>query len=311
MLGDDGDSSAAAIRASFNRAGMNDFSGRLSANPGITIQDPDRSLNNGNLNNDGAGLPLLSATVGRLGPAPFPSYTGLSADRRGHGGHQPVRSRIIRPVCRYVDGRHPARRSARNMAVEVALRRHAVARELVATINYNETNIFENGFLNEFRVAQANLQANIAAGRGSTFAYTGAPGTAPLPIYLAFFHGATGDKNNPASYTSTNFTNNTFLTPLATYNPNPIGFANSLYGDATPPHERRGRGRSGELLPCESRPAGRRRPHDQCRLVRVSRAAAGTAPSLCPGPAVRGQLRFRPGDGERLPELPPAACHAS
>ena len=48
------------------------------------------------------------------------------------------------------------------------------SRENWQTINYNETNIFENGFLNEFRVAQANLRANIAAGRGGTFAYTGA-----------------------------------------------------------------------------------------------------------------------------------------
>ena len=45
------------------------------------------------------------------------------------------------------------------------------------SININEPNITTNGFLNEFRQAQANLQANIAAGRGATFAYMGA-GTA-------------------------------------------------------------------------------------------------------------------------------------
>ena len=33
-------------------------------------------------------------------------------------------------------------------------------------VNYNEFNIFENGFINEFRLAQRNLRANIAAGRG-------------------------------------------------------------------------------------------------------------------------------------------------
>ena len=33
-----------------------------------------------------------------------------------------------------------------------------------ADLNYNEFNIVENGFLNEFRRAQGNLQANIAAG---------------------------------------------------------------------------------------------------------------------------------------------------
>ena len=49
-------------------------------------------------------------------------------------------------------------------------------------MNYNELNILENGFFNEFKVAQANLLANIAAGRGNTFAYTGAAG-----------HGAAAD----------------------------------------------------------------------------------------------------------------------
>ena len=57
------------------------------------------------------------------------------------------------------------------------------------SININEPNITTNGFLNEFRQAQANLQANIAAGRGATFAYMGAgTGTKPLPIFLAHFN---------------------------------------------------------------------------------------------------------------------------
>jgi hypothetical protein len=42
------------------------------------------------------------------------------------------------------------------------------------TEDWNELVIFENGFMDEFRLAQANLRANIAAGNGSTFAYTGA-----------------------------------------------------------------------------------------------------------------------------------------
>ena len=77
-----------------------------------------------------------------------------------------------------------------------------------------------------------------------------------------------------------------------------------------PSHERGGGRGSGELLPRQSGPPGRRRPHDKCRIVGVSRAATRTATALCPGPAVRGQLCLRPGDGERLPELPPADCHA-
>ena len=37
--------------------------------------------------------------------------------------------------------------------------------------------------------AQKNLAANVAAGRGATFAYTGIPGTSPLPIFLASYLG--------------------------------------------------------------------------------------------------------------------------
>jgi hypothetical protein len=99
-------------------------------------------------------------------------------------------------------------------------------------LNYNAINIFENGFLDEFRLAQANLQANLAAGRGGTFRYFGpGTGTAPLPIMFAYFRGA-GNPNDASLYTSTNYTNNTYLNELATFNPDPFGFASSLYGNA-------------------------------------------------------------------------------
>ena len=66
----------------------------------------------------------------------------------------------------------------------------------------------ENGFIDEFRRAQANLRANIVAGNGTTFAFTGAPGTSPLPIFQAFFAGTplnNGANQNPATYTSANY----------------------------------------------------------------------------------------------------------
>ncbi len=62
------------------------------------------------------------------------------------------------------------------------------------TENWNEINVFENGFLNEFTLAQANLRAHVAAGCGTagapacSFAYRGpGTGTSPLPTYLAYF----------------------------------------------------------------------------------------------------------------------------
>ena len=56
---------------SFSRNGLNDFSGPYNANPGVVIQDDERSVARGNLD-DGAGLPVLFRQTSRLGPAPFP-----------------------------------------------------------------------------------------------------------------------------------------------------------------------------------------------------------------------------------------------
>ncbi len=75
----------------------------------------------------------------------------------------------------------------------------------------NETNIFENGFLQEFRNAQRNLQISASSGVANNFANRGLPGQAPLPIFEAAF-GARGSQ--PALAAGSGFTSNTFLTPL-------------------------------------------------------------------------------------------------
>ncbi len=194
LLGDDAVFRGGYTRA-FNRAGMNDFSGQYGANPGVTIQNPDRSLNHGNLNNDGTACLCSSGSPAGLDPRRFPSspiYPLTDVVTEDINLFDP---RITVP---YADTWTVGiqRAVGTNFAVEaryVGTR----SRENWSTINYNETNIFENGFLNEFRVAQANLRANIAAGRGGTFAYTGAPGTAPLPMTFAFFHGTTGRQEQP------------------------------------------------------------------------------------------------------------------
>ena len=106
------------------------------------------------------------------------------------------------------------------------------------TNNYNELNIIENGFLDEFRLAMANLQANNAAGgtRAGSFAYFGpGTGTSPLPIILAYFNGVNRDRRRrrgglhvgelPQQHVSS--------TPLARFNPNPYAFVDA-------PRRRRG-----------------------------------------------------------------------
>jgi hypothetical protein len=59
-------------------------------------------------------------------------------------------------------------------------------------LNLNEVNIFENGFLQEFKNAQNNLTINQANGRGNTPFNYGLAGQAALPIFTAAF----GNTNN-------------------------------------------------------------------------------------------------------------------
>jgi hypothetical protein len=213
----------------FSREGMNAFSGQFGGNPGVTIPAT-RNAGNNNLGT----LPLLFREQDRLGAPPFPAAP-----------QYPLTDSITEDVnllnpnlqVPYADSWTVGlqRTLGRDMAVEVRYV-GTRARDLWQTLNYNEINIFENGFLSEFRKAQANLQANVAAGLASQgFAYRGGgTGTVPLPIMFAYFQGA-GDPNNAALYTSANFrTNNTFLTPLAMFNPNPFSFAANLAGTNAP-----------------------------------------------------------------------------
>jgi hypothetical protein len=91
--------------------------------------------------------------------------------------------------------------------------------------NMQETNIFENGFLDQFKQAKRNLDINVANGRGNTFINNNLAGQAPLPILDAAF-GALGSQGALAAsqgYASTAFvtslnqgTAGTFADTLAT-----------------------------------------------------------------------------------------------
>jgi hypothetical protein len=75
----------------------------------------------------------------------------------------------------------------------------------------NEVNIFENGFLTQFKQAQANLAINQANGRGATFINNGLPGQTALPIFDTAF-GANGSQ--PALPASSGYSSSTFITNL-------------------------------------------------------------------------------------------------
>ncbi|PYR93713.1 MAG: hypothetical protein DMF84_07845 [Acidobacteria bacterium] len=234
---------------SFSRGGLNDFTGLFANNPGVTIQGPvTRNDSTGNLVNGGS-VPVLFRDAFRLGPPAFndtPVYPLVGSITNSISGFDP---NIQVP---YADSWQAGitRSLGKSMAVEV---RYVGTRGYAGwnTLNYNEYNIVENGFLQEFRQAQANLKANIAAGPGAgciggittlgcqnNFAYTGAPGTVPLPSFLAFFNAQrAANAGNAALYTGANWTNATFLGFLAPFNPQPYNFANpgsnGLMGSAT------------------------------------------------------------------------------
>ena len=217
---------------SFSREGLTNFTGRFSNNPGLALAtEPDRNAANGNLGT----LPLLLREPARLGPGAFPETPTY-----------PFRGSINDPINRFFDGIQVPWAESYSIGIQRALgRNHVVEARYVGTrghdvwttYDYNQPAIVENGFLAEFRLAQANLQSNIAAGRGATFAYFGAgTGTSPLPIYLAHFSGVPmANAGNAALYTSTNFSNSNFVNPLARFNPNPFAPASTsstagLYG---------------------------------------------------------------------------------
>ncbi len=215
----------------YNREGMNVVLSILGGNPGALITT-NRNIALGNLTGGALGSqPLLLREPSRLGPPTFPSApvfpnTGLVTD--SVNAFNPDLK--VGYVQSWTLGLQ--REINRDTVVEV---RYVGNRgvKLWQQYNLNEINVIENGFFNEFKLAQANLQANIAAGRGNNFRYFGAgTNTSPLPIILRNFSGNL-DPANDKNYTSTNFASATFVNPLALNGPSPIGFANNLIGNAT------------------------------------------------------------------------------
>ena len=224
------------LRAGYNRAysrpGLNDYTGRLGANPGIII-DATRDSGLGNL----GAVPLLLSDKARLGPPAIPEKPAYPLSPVISDSINTFDPHLQVPSTDSFSGGFQ-RSLGKSMAIEVRYVR-TMSRDNWSNLNYNEFNVVENGFLNEFRQAQANLKANLAASNLASFAYTGAPGTAPLPTFLAYYNAQpTANAGNAALYTGANWTNSTFLGFLAAQNPNPFGFAstnttNGLQGNAT------------------------------------------------------------------------------
>jgi hypothetical protein len=230
-----GDPEQATVRGGYSvayeRQGFGVFTGLYGPLPGSTLtltrnsQTPEPML----------PAPVLLSETGRLGQASFPTAPTYPIPVRP--GRLDSLS-LFHPDIEIASARSWTvglqRALSRNMALEV---RYVGTRGVNqwATINYNERNLIENGFYDEFRLAMANLQANNAAGgsRAGSFAYFGQnSGTSPLPTYLAYMVAGGRNPNDPASYTGGNWTNTDFTNDLARHNPSPLNSAADLDGNA-------------------------------------------------------------------------------
>jgi hypothetical protein len=246
LLGNAGNS---VVRAGFSRAyqrgGMSDFTGVFGSNPGIAI-DATRGQTNNNL---GTPLPLLLSGGDLSSPAVPASRIFPMAVPNASSSVFTFDPNIKTPYGNSFSGGWQ-RGITRDMSIEARY----IYTKSVGTwttnntngyLNYNELNIVENKFVNEFRVAQGNLQANIAAGPGrgciggvttagcqNNFAFTGAPGTSPLPIFLAYLNGSAA-VSDPTKYTGNNWTNTTLVQSLFPLNPNPFAAANAIRTSAS------------------------------------------------------------------------------
>lgn len=171
----------AAYSVSYVTGGFADFTGIWSSNPGLTRIVSARS---GQEYTPGTvvlrnGLPPLQAVPSRT--FPVASSAGVSANDFDPGLHTPyVQSWSIgwqRELDKdtVFEARYVGNRSI----------------GLTRTVNLNEVNIFENGFLQEFINAQKNLAIAVAAGRPANFSNQGLTGQVALPIMTASFGSAT------------------------------------------------------------------------------------------------------------------------
>jgi hypothetical protein len=236
-----GEPEEATIRASYgvsyNSDGLSFYTGVYGGNPGNQINTNRTTASTQfPLVPAGESWPLLLRQPDRLGASPgipaSPEYPMAINFANGVNlFHPDFRTPFARSFSAGVQ-----RKLSRLMAIEIRY----VGTRLVdgtTTEEWNEVNWTTNGFFDEFKLAQQNLQANLASGvaaRANSFAYFGpGTGTSPLPIYLAAFNAQPQSQaGNQALYTGTNWTNNARLNELAARNPNPQAAAETLFTTA-------------------------------------------------------------------------------
>ncbi|MDX2041722.1 MAG: carboxypeptidase-like regulatory domain-containing protein [Acidobacteriota bacterium] len=161
-------------------------------NPGL-IQTAANNVPTGVLT--GAGVPLVTPTFGI--PTTDAANFAINNNNGIYAFDQNLRTPYVQQWSFGI-----GRQLGNATALEVRyVGNHAV--KLFRGVNYNEVNIFENGFLNEFLNAQKNLTAN----GGGSFA-PGAAGTVPLPTLSTLFAGLSAANGFSNATLINNLTNN-------------------------------------------------------------------------------------------------------
>jgi hypothetical protein len=217
------------------------------SNPGGNVATA-RNENLGNLRTNGTDPVLTYPILFRnrttiptmLNPAPFPkgpTYPLLVGFANSINSFEPD----IRTPYTMTWSFGIQREITRDMAIEVRYSAQRTKQNWFQT-DLNEANIVENQWIQEFRKAQGNLVANMAAGKGRTFRYDSTvTGTVPLPTIIKYLSPNNLDPNVAANYTSAVlgstqaavFTNSSYVNYLNTYAPSPYSLASGMYGDAT------------------------------------------------------------------------------
>lgn len=228
-----GDPEQATLRAgyglSYNQERIDRFTANAGSNAGGVISATRNNTTGFPLVLPGETHPVLLSQSSRLGPPPFPDTPVYPINAViGDSINIFPQDRHLRTPRVHSYSAGIQRSLGRDMAFEV---RYVGNKNLYnwAEENWNERVIYENGFLDEFRAAQRNLEINVANGL-NTFAFTGLPGTAPLPFHLAYLTGR-ADATNPAAYNATggaNFASQTFINRLSPLNPSPYGAIGAL-----------------------------------------------------------------------------------
>lgn len=217
-----GNPDTATLRAgysmTYNAERFDRFTGSVGSNPGGTISANRNATTGFCLVCPGESWLLLFSQTSRLGAPAFPEAPVYPLAATTAQSIQIFQPELRTPrVHSYSVG------FQRALGDDAAIEVRYVGNKSLYTWGeetWNERTIFENEFVDEFRLGQANLEANLSAGKGATFAYTGVPGTSPLPIHQAYLSGRSGaDVTNPARYTASQYANSAFLARLSGINP--------------------------------------------------------------------------------------------